>query len=56
MPEPPSDVGFDRLAGLAARFLQAPMALISVVTHDRRIFKGQVGLDAPFILQVCRRQ
>jgi diguanylate cyclase len=35
----------DRLSGLAARLLAAPVALVTVVGTDRQILLGQFGLD-----------
>ncbi len=40
-----SDPGFDRLARLVARVLQAPTALIALAGGDRRELKGAFGLD-----------
>jgi diguanylate cyclase (GGDEF)-like protein len=36
----------DRLSGLAARLLAAPVALVTVIGTDRQILLGQFGLDA----------
>lgn len=44
----PADPAFDRLARLAARFIQAPVALVSLVDSDRQVFKSQVGLPEPW--------
>jgi GAF domain-containing protein len=38
----------DRLAGLAARILDAPIALVSLIDRDRQVFAGCVGLDEPW--------
>jgi hypothetical protein len=43
-PEP----AFDRLANLARRLLNAPVALISLVGRDRQFFKSCPGLAEPF--------
>lgn len=37
---------FDHLARLAARLSDAPVALVSVVSDDRQVFAGAVGLPA----------
>src|SRR4051812_43418622 len=42
----PPEVAFDRLARLAARILDVPVALISLVDADRQWFKACVGMDA----------
>jgi signal transduction histidine kinase len=39
---------FDRLTRLAARFLHAPVALISLVDDHRQFFKSQLGLREPW--------
>jgi hypothetical protein len=44
---PPED-SFDRLAGLAARVLNAPVALISIVDEERQFFKSCLGLAEPW--------
>lgn len=44
---PPSE-SFDALTRLAARALQAPVALVSLVDTDRQFFKSQVGLPEPW--------
>ena len=41
----PPDAAFDRIAGLAARLLQAPMATVSIVDTDRIWFKATHGLE-----------
>ncbi len=43
-----ADAAFDRLTRLAARVLQVPVALVSLVDADRQIFKGAVGLGEPW--------
>jgi GAF domain-containing protein len=44
---PPSET-FDRLTRLAARVLDAPVALLTLVDEDRQFFKSSVGLPEPF--------
>ncbi|HEV2149245.1 MAG TPA: ATP-binding protein [Longimicrobiaceae bacterium] len=39
---------FDRLARLASRLLDAPVALVSLVEQDRQFFKSCVGLPEPW--------
>jgi len=41
----PPEARFDRLTRMAARLLDAPIALISLVDRDRQWFKSCVGLD-----------
>ncbi|MCU1637043.1 MAG: serine/threonine protein kinase, partial [Cryobacterium sp.] len=41
----PSDGAFDRITALAARMLEVPIAVVSVVDHDRIWFKSRYGLD-----------
>jgi serine phosphatase RsbU (regulator of sigma subunit) len=41
----PSEPGFDRLTGLAARVLRAPISLVSLVDDQRQFFKSAEGLD-----------
>ena len=41
----PREASFDRITALAARLLDAPVALISVVDHDRIFFLSHHGLD-----------
>ena len=43
----PAEPAFDRLTKLAARFLSAPVALVSVVDRDRQWFKSALGLPEP---------
>jgi GAF domain len=43
-----SEEAFDRLARLAAKLLNAPVALISLVDDDRQFFKSCVGLAEPW--------
>ena len=40
-PEP----AFDRLARLASRLLETPIALVSLIDAERQWFKARVGLD-----------
>jgi hypothetical protein len=42
------DEAFDRIAQLAAKLLNAPVALISLVADDRQFFKSCVGLAEPW--------
>jgi len=41
----PADGSFDRIAALAARVFSVPVAIISVVDHDRIWFKAHHGTD-----------
>ena len=41
----PGDGAFDRIAGLAARLFSVPVAIVSVVDHDRIWFKAHHGTD-----------
>lgn len=41
----PPDGAFDRVAALAARLLEVPIALVSIVDEDRVWFKATHGLD-----------
>ena len=43
-----AEEAFDRLAQLAAKLLNAPVALISLVDDDRQFFKSCVGLAEPW--------
>ncbi|MDX1558152.1 MAG: GAF domain-containing protein [Marinobacter sp.] len=43
----PPEERFDRLTRMAARALNAPIALVSLVDKDRQWFKSRHGLDAP---------
>lgn len=40
----PSEERFDRITSLAARVLRVPKAYVSLVDHDRRWLKSQVGM------------
>lgn len=42
----PPDGAFDRIASLAARLFDVPVAIISVVDEDRIWFKSHYGIDA----------
>src|SRR5664279_1212687 len=42
----PSDGAFDHITAIAARLLQVPIAIVSLVDHDRIWFKSHHGLDA----------
>ncbi|MBD1543097.1 GAF domain-containing protein, partial [Arthrobacter sp. IA7] len=41
----PPDGAFDRLTALAARLFSVPVAIVSIVDHDRIWFKSHHGLD-----------
>jgi tRNA A-37 threonylcarbamoyl transferase component Bud32 len=41
----PKDGAFDRIAALAARMFSVPVAIVSVVDHDRVWFKAHYGTD-----------
>lgn len=52
----PPEARFDRLTRMAAKLLDAPIALISLVDRDRQWFKSCIGLDvseAPRSLSFC---
>jgi hypothetical protein len=44
----PGQPALDRLARLAARILNAPVALVSLVDRDRQVFAGCIGLKHPW--------
>ncbi|MBW3630588.1 MAG: PAS domain S-box protein, partial [Gemmatimonadetes bacterium] len=44
----PAEEAFDRITRLASRFLNAPVALISLVDEDRQFFKSCTGLPEPW--------
>lgn len=44
----PPEAAFDRLTKLAARLLDAPTALLSLIDKDRQFFKSQIGLPDPW--------
>lgn len=41
----PPDGAFDRITAIAARLLKVPIAIISIVDHDRIWFKSRHGID-----------
>jgi len=41
----PADGAFDRIAALAARIFEVPIAIVSIVDHDRIWFKSHHGLE-----------
>jgi serine/threonine protein kinase len=41
----PPDGAFDRITGLAARLTNVPIAIVSIVDHDRIWFKSHHGID-----------
>lgn len=41
----PADGAFDRITALAARMFDVPIAIVSIVDHDRIWFKSHHGLD-----------
>lgn len=41
----PAEPVFDELAALAARLLDAPMALVTLIDEDRQWFKARLGLE-----------
>ena len=43
----PSEPAFDDITRIAALICGTPMALVSLVDHDRQWFKSRVGLEAP---------
>ncbi len=45
----PPDGAFDRVTAIAARLFQVPIALVTIVDHDRIWFKSRYGLDIPQI-------
>lgn len=47
----PPEEAFDRFTRLAARLLQVPVALVSLVTPDRQFFKSHVGLADPWAVR-----
>ena len=44
----PTEESFDRLTWLAAHFMEAPVALVSLVDADRQFFKSCIGLPEPW--------
>jgi GAF domain-containing protein len=49
----PAEESFDRFTRLAAKVVDAPVALVSAVDHDRQFFKSCLGLPEPW---ATRRQ
>ncbi len=47
----PFEAAFDRLTKLAAKILNVPVALVSLVDDHRQFFKSQVGLAEPWASQ-----
>jgi hypothetical protein len=47
----PPQASLDRLARLAARVLNAPVALVSLVDRDRQVFAGCIGVSEPWATQ-----
>ena len=41
------EVRFDRITAFARELFQVPIALISLIDHDRQWFKSKAGLDVP---------
>jgi serine phosphatase RsbU (regulator of sigma subunit) len=44
---PRADDAFDRIAGLVEQLVDAPVALVTVLSSDRQFLPGQVGLPQP---------
>ncbi len=44
----PASAAFDRITRLVAHLLQVPVALVSLLDHDRQYFKGCIGLPEPW--------
>jgi signal transduction histidine kinase len=44
----PAEEEFDRVTRLATRILDVPVALVSLVDHDRQFFKSCIGLPEPW--------
>ena len=44
----PREESFDRLTRLAAKVVNAPVALVTAVDHDRQFFKSCLGLPEPW--------
>ena len=44
----PAEQAFDRLSWLASQFLDAPVALVSLVDAERQYFKSCIGLPEPW--------
>lgn len=47
--EPPGDDFFDEITALASNIFDVPIAIISLVDHDRIWLKSSYGLDADYI-------
>lgn len=45
----PTEESFDRLTELAAQFINAPVALVSLIDADRQFFKSCLGLPEPWL-------
>lgn len=45
---PSVEPSFDRLTGMAARLLNMPVALVTLVDRERQVFISQVGLSEPW--------
>ena len=43
----PPDGAFDRITAIAARLLNVPIAIVSIVDHDRIWFKSRHGVEVP---------
>jgi hypothetical protein len=43
------DRAFDRITALAARLLNAPIAIVSIVDHDRIWFKSRHGIGIEYV-------
>lgn len=48
LPDSEAEPSYDRLVRLAAKFLGAPVAIVSLVDADRQFFKSCVGLPEPW--------
>ena len=44
----PAEDAFDRVAGMAARLLEVPIALVPLIEDHRQFFKACVGLPEPW--------
>ena len=49
LPEAPADGAFDRVTAIAARVFDVPVALVTIVDHDRIWFTSHHGLDIDHI-------
>jgi len=43
-----AEQAFDRLTHLATKITGAPVSLVTLIDHDRQIFKGMIGLPDPW--------